>query len=368
MQQHGAPEARAFDARALDGAGRLDSSQPRDVPDPLWGLTPSERSALDPSLDRALHRASPQLRASVHRVLVGGKRLRPSLTIAAAGQRGRSPVSPAVLSAAAAVELMHCATLIHDDLIDDAQSRHGAPTINARDGLTQAVLGGDLLIAASIGLAARAGADAAALMADTLTALCVGQSLEDTLRYCVTTGEADALAVARGKTGSLLGAAARLGAMVAGFDPVVVDALETFGSAFGTSLQLVDDVLDLASTDDLLGKPVLADFPAGTISLPAVIALAGSAELRELVRPGLSEAERARAAHLLRASGGIEYTVREAAREADAAESALSDVAGDDAALGALARWPRLYLDAQLQTKTEPCLAQLTALDAVRAG
>ncbi len=340
------------------------------VPGPIqhWGLTASERPALDAVLDRALQWASPRLRGSLREVLVGGKRLRPSLTIAAAGQRGRSPMAPALLSAAAAVELMHCATLVHDDLIDGSQSRHGAPTIYARDGLSQAVLGGDLLIASSFGLAARTGAEAAALLAETLTQLCGGQSLEDSLRYCTTMGEADALAVARGKTGSLMGAAARLGAMVAGFDPVVVDALETFGTAFGTSLQLVDDVLDLASTDELLGKPVLADFPAGTISLPAVLALNASAELRDLVRPGLSVAEQARAAELIRAGGGVEYTVREAARQADAAQSALEDVAGDDAALAALARWPRLYVDAQLLSKTAPHWSALTVLDAVRSG
>lgn len=341
--------------------------------DPQWGLTPTERSALDPVLDSALHGTPAPLATSVRRVLVGGKRLRASLTIAAAGQRGRSPLPPAVLSAAAAVELMHCATLVHDDVIDDAPSRHGQPTINARDGVSQAILGGDLLIAVSLRLASAAGAEAAALMAETLGRLCVGQSLEGTLRFRAAAGEADVLAVARAKTGSLLGAAARLGAMVAGFDAITVEALDTFGTAFGTSLQLIDDVLDLASTDALLGKPVLADFPAGTVSLPAVVALSGSAELRGLLRAGLTPAEQDRAAHLLRESGGVEYSVRQAAREADAAESALLEVAERQAgrnaeALTALARWPRLYLDTQIRNRTDPRFAELTALDAVSAG
>lgn len=332
---------------------------------PVWGMTPAERSALDPVLELALHRCAPDLASSVQPVLAGGKRLRPSLTIAAAGQRGRERYSAEVLAAAAAIELLHCATLVHDDVMDDAKSRHGQPTINAGQGMTRAILSGDLLIAASVGLAAQVGAPAVGLIARTLSELCVGQSLENGLRFDAATSEADALAVARGKTGSLLGAACRLGAMVAGYDPELEHALEIFGLAFGTSLQLLDDVLDLTSTVELLGKPVLADFAAGTLSLPIVVALAGSQELTTLVRPDLSTAEQARAAQLLRESGGIEYTVRHAAHQADEARSTLIDVAGDDEALIGLARWPRLYLDSQLRAKSDPRHFEPTALDAV---
>ena len=326
-----------------------------------WGLTAGERAALDPILLGSLDRWAPTLLGPVLRVLAGGKRLRPSLTIAAAGQRGGAVYSSDVLAGAAAVELLHCATLVHDDVMDDAQSRHGEPTINAGEGVAHAILCGDLLIAAAGTLAARAGPGAALLISETLARLCVGQAQEDGRRFDPTVGEADVLAAAAGKTGSLLAAASRLGGLLAGSGPVVLAALDAFGMAFGTSLQLLDDVLDLTSTAERLGKPVLADFFAGTMTLPVLVSVAGSAELRALRRPDLDPAQHERAVALLRDPQAIAYTVQRASHEAERAATALLDVAPPGSPLIDLARWPRLYLQAQLASKTDPAFLPLVA-------
>ena len=161
-----------------------------------------------------------------------------------------------MLAGATAVELLHWATLVHDDVIDGARSRHGQPTVNAREGVGQAIVTGDLLIGAAFELGCRVGTDTVRCLAQTLADLCVGQTREDSHRFDPGVDEDDVLAVASGKTGSLLAAAARIGGHCAAVDAPVLDALSEFGMAFGISLQLLDDVLDLVSSVELLGKPV----------------------------------------------------------------------------------------------------------------
>ena len=117
----------------------------------------------------------------------------------------------AALAAAASVELLHWATLVHDDVIDGSGSRHGQPSVNAGEGLGQAVVTGDLLIGAAFELGVEAGPQCVRLLAQTLTALCVGQAREEAHRFDATVSESDVLAVISGKTGSLLATAARLG-------------------------------------------------------------------------------------------------------------------------------------------------------------
>jgi heptaprenyl diphosphate synthase len=326
---------------------------------PSWGITAAERAAVDVVLVDVVGRRAPNLAGPTARIFGTGKRLRPSLAIAAAGQRGRVHIDRIVLAGAASVELLHWATLVHDDVIDGARSRHGQVTVNAREGLAQAVVTGDLLIATAFELGADVSPECVRLLAHTLSALCVGQAREDAHRYDAAIGVDDALAVAGGKTGSLLAAAGRIGAAAGGFDPATVDAAGEFGMAFGISLQLLDDILDVVSSPDRLGKPVLADFASGTITVPAVLAMRTQPELRELVRPGLGPAERDRAATLLRDPEALGDAMRQAIEHADHAGDVLASVGAADAGLTALARWPRAYLYDQVRTKVDPGLQPL---------
>ncbi len=318
---------------------------------PGWGITAAHRAAVDSALLDAVLRLAPTLAGPAARVSSGGKRLRPAVTIAAAGHH-TGTVPRNVLAGATAVELLHWATLVHDDVIDDARSRHGQPTVNAREGLGQAIVTGDLLIGAAFELGGRVGTATVQCLAQTLADLCVGQTREDSHRFDIGVNEDDVLAVASGKTGSLLAAAARIGGHCAAADAPVLDALSQFGLAFGISLQLLDDVLDLVSSAALLGKPVGSDFANGTITLPAVLSLRANPELQDLVRPGLTAAEADRALELLRNPEAVRHTLHQAWHHAERAGAILTAVADPD--LDRLAGWPVAYLNHQLATKVAP--------------
>jgi heptaprenyl diphosphate synthase len=286
---------------------------------------------VDAVLAGALDGVPSALRDPCRRVaLAGGKRLRAGLVLAAADGADRA------VAAAAAVELLHLATLVHDDLLDDAPMRRGVPTINAKEGTGTALLAGDLLIALAGRLAAGVGGWAGALLDEALIDLCAGQAQEADHRYRADVAPDAVLRTAALKTGTLLATACELGARLSGRrDP---EALRRYGLAFGTCLQLLDDLLDVLSDDETYGKPTGADFPAGVVTLPAVHGMAADPDLRALLRPGLSADERHRAGELLRTGPGVPATVAEIRRTTAAAAAAAPEFAA----------LPRQYVDRQL--------------------
>ena len=314
---------------------------------------PEDVGRVESELHRELAQLPGPLAAACRRIATaGGKRLRPKLvllTALAAGAPAKLPIQ--VVKAAAAVELLHIATLIHDDLIDEAVARRGVPTVNAREGRAAAVIAGDLLLGASGRLCGRISSAAAILLQQALVDLAAGQALEERQRYSSDVTAQTALAVAEAKTGTLLGAACQLGALLVGADKELQSKLVDFGRKFGTMLQLLDDLLDLLSSEPRCGKPVGVDFAAGTVTLPAAYALSASPELRGLLRPGLKPSERKRALALLRSESGIQSALRCAVDCAYSAESLLSGMAlaGAPATVRALAEWPSRYLRQQLQ-------------------
>ena len=249
----------------------------------------------------------------------GGKRLRPELLLRCAGLAGDAgpgglsadPVQrAATLGAAAAVELLHSATLLHDDLLDGSETRRGVAAVHRAEGLSTAVIAGDALIAQSWRHVARCDAADVEDLADALADMCAGEELEAGLSFDPTARPLDVVRVAQLKTGALLRAACRIGGRRAGLPEPQVRALGAFGSDFGVALQLVDDVLDVASEPALLGKPCGADFVAGTVTMPTVYALLDGppGELAGLLRPGLDPAGAGRARDLVLASGGAVRT------------------------------------------------------------
>jgi heptaprenyl diphosphate synthase len=239
-----------------------------------------------------------------HLVGAGGKRVRPTLTLcsAYAATQGR-PATDGAVTGAVAVELVHLGSLYHDDVIDEAETRRGVPSVNARWSNIVAILSGDYLLARASALAASLGADVARLLADTIGELCRGQVLELQHLFDVDRTEEGYASAIAGKTAALFASSCRIGGMVAGVDGHALDALTRYGHHVGMCFQIVDDVLDITATDDTLGKPTGQDLVEGVYTLPVIYALEHSASLRELLAQPL-DGERLSEARKLAASNG----------------------------------------------------------------
>lgn len=220
-------------------------------------------------------------------ITAGGKRLRPALVLLAGGLGGKARRED-LLNAAAAVELIHTATLIHDDIIDQSPLRRSQPTFHARWGTERAVLMGDYLYSTAFSLIARLkSAYVTQLMSDVCQQLCRGELLEVDARFRLDLSESEYLDIIRDKTASLIGACCESGSHLAGAPEEAVRQLREFGINFGLAFQIIDDCLDLTGDEEKLGKSVLADLDKGVLSLP-LIYLAGAltpGERRKLFAP-----------------------------------------------------------------------------------
>lgn len=263
-----------------------------------FGLTrerfvlPNERVALD-RLERGLERVETRLTDvlrftdpvadSVTRYLkeAGGKRVRPMLLLLAA-QLGDDE-SEAVIDAAAIVEITHLASLYHDDVMDEADTRRGVPSAHNVWGNSVAILAGDLLFSRAATLTAPLGREVAEVQASTFERLCLGQ-LNETLGPRGADPVEHYISVLADKTGSLIAAAAEIGVIVAGADERYRKPVREFGEAIGVAFQLIDDIIDLSANPET-GKPAGTDVRAGVATLPTLLLQhrddQGSARLRE---------------------------------------------------------------------------------------
>ncbi len=230
-------------------------------------------------------------------IAAGGKRLRPLLVLLAAGDERREPAADErLVRAAAAVELIHSASLVHDDVLDAAPLRRGAPTVVAEAGRTVATATGDLLFSRAFAELAGGGepGDVRAL-SDAASALAAGELLQREDAWNVRVPLERYLHRCALKTGSLFEAACRLGALAAGRAPAVVDALARFGDRVGLAFQLLDDVLDVAGPASRTGKARGTDLLDGTVTLPLILARErdpqlAALDLRALGGPAEAEA------------------------------------------------------------------------------
>ncbi|PLS76733.1 MAG: geranylgeranyl pyrophosphate synthase [Actinobacteria bacterium] len=260
-----------------------------------------------------------------HLIGAGGKRLRPALALASAAAGGVT-TSDGVLSGGVSVELVHLGSLYHDDVMDEAPSRRGVDSVNSRWGNLVAILAGDFLLAKASEIAASLGTEVAGLLAATIARLCEGQVAEIKSAFDVNRTEDAYLTSISGKTASLMAAACRIGGITAGLERRRIEALTTFGEAFGMVFQIRDDVLDIVGTDESLGKPAGHDLVEGTYSLPVVYALAdptAGPELRSLLGRPVDPPERDKARDIIRATDAI-VAARDRARQyADTAAIAV---------------------------------------------
>ena len=262
-----------------------------------------------------------------HLAVAGGKRFRPLLVLLAA-QFG-DPGAPGVVPAAVVVELTHLATLYHDDVMDEAPLRRGAPSANARWDNTVAILTGDFLFARASDLLADLGPQAVRIQARTFERLVTGQ-----IRESVGPAEGQDpldhyLSVVADKTGSLIATSGRFGAMLSGADDSAVDVLARFGERIGVAFQLADDLLDVESDVGASGKTPGTDLREGVATLPVFHVLRSTdpsdARLRDLLsRPLPDDAEHADALALLRSHPAMESARAEVHRWAADARSALA--------------------------------------------
>ncbi|MCA0331677.1 MAG: polyprenyl synthetase family protein [Actinobacteria bacterium] len=264
---------------------------------------------------------------SSHLVNAGGKRFRPLLALVAA-QYG-DPDAPGNIPGAVVAELTHLATLYHDDVMDEAPLRRGAPSANARWDNTVAILTGDFLFARAADIAADLGTDIVRLQARTFERLCTGQIRETVGPAEGEDAVAHHLDVLAGKTGSLIAAAGRMGAMTSGAPESVAVAIAAYGEKFGIAFQLSDDILDIASESEDSGKTPGTDLREGIRTLPVLLALRSTdpewARLRELVSgPLVDDDLHAEALGLIRLSPALAEAREEVVRWAESARAELA--------------------------------------------
>jgi len=270
-----------------------------------------------------------------HLIKAGGKRQRPAFAMASAltATPRAGAVSSEVMLGGVAVELVHLGSLYHDDVMDEATTRHFVESVNARWGNLQAILAGDYLLAKASEIAAGLGTEVAGLLAATIARLCEGQltELQDTFNAART--EERYVRSIEGKTAALFATACRIGGIVGGLRRDGIDALTTFGQAYGMAFQIVDDVLDVVATDEELGKPSGHDMVEGTYTLPVLRVLASDdrGELKQLLGSPLSDDDRIRARDLVRAHPtGVASSVVDARAHADRAVAALGPAASTE--------------------------------------
>ncbi|WP_082589447.1 polyprenyl synthetase family protein [Nostocoides sp. Soil756] len=280
--------------------------------------------------------------ASSHLTLAGGKRFRPLLTLLAA--EVGSGVNEQVVAAATGVELTHLASLYHDDVMDEADVRRGAPSANALYDNSTAILVGDLLFGTASDIVADLGPQAVKIQAQTFVRLCSGQIRDD--RPCPAGQDPVEyyLHVLEDKTGVLIATAARYGAMFGGCPPAVVEVLREYGERLGVAFQLSDDLIDIASEADETGKTPGTDLREGKRTLPVLFVLASQdpadARLQELLRGDLTQdGPLAEALALLRVHPAMERAREHAAAVASRAQAVLDPLPPSEAkdALRALA-------------------------------
>jgi len=265
---------------------------------------------------------------TTHLIYAGGKRLRPMLALASA-TGGARPASDEDLLGGVALELMHLASLYHDDVMDEAEVRRNVDSVNARYGNLIAIVAGDYLMARSATIAADLGANAAGLLARTLAWLTRGQVSEVRTAFSVDRTEGDYFEAVEGKTASLMSASCRMGALTARLDQRESAALSEYGRCFGMVYQLRDDILDVVATNNQLGKPAGQDLAEGIYNLPTLFALRDpnlGDELSALLGAVLNDDDRERARKLVIATDGIAQTIAAAQSFLAIARDALEGV------------------------------------------
>jgi heptaprenyl diphosphate synthase len=247
--------------------------------------------------------------AAAYLLAAGGKRFRPMLVLLA-GYFG-DPKDARLVPGAGAIELTHVATLYHDDVIDEAESRHGVPSVNARWSNSVAIVSGDYLFARAAEIASDLGTEVTRLLARTIATVSNGQIREVSTAGTLDQSEDAYMETIRRKTASLIATSCRLGGMLSDAPSEQVEVLDRFGEAVGLGFQLSDDIMDVTASERELGKEPGVDMKEGVYTLPVLYAMAHGSEREELVellRPGPPDGHRLhRALAIVRSDGSLTH-------------------------------------------------------------
>jgi len=259
-------------------------------PNEVYELVSPELAQVEDEL-RGYTRSDIRLISQIGEYLLnaGGKRLRPALLLLTAKMLG--PVSPSVIRLAAVVEFIHNATLVHDDIIDAADTRRGRPSANSHWGNSMTVLAGDWLYMQSFAVAlGEKNLDVLNTLIEITQKMVEGELLQLTLLGNPDTTEEQLLDIVERKTAYLFSGCTKLPAIAVGMNHGSAERLADVGKNLGMAFQLIDDLLDLTSTKDILGKPVASDLKEGKMTLPILFAVRrGNAEDMIKIKTVLNE-------------------------------------------------------------------------------
>jgi octaprenyl-diphosphate synthase len=291
-------------------------------PQEIYGLVSPDLERVEAELGSyARSSIEPVARIARHLLEAGGKRVRPALLLLTARMVGG--VSPASIRLGAVVELIHNATLVHDDVIDASDTRRGRRTANARWGNPMTVLAGDWLYMQSFAVAlGERNFEVLGTLIEITQKMVEGELIQLTLIGQSDVTEAQLLDIADRKTASLFSGCMRLPAIVAGRPADEIETCAAIGRSLGMAFQLVDDLLDLTSTREVLGKPAASDLREGKVTLPVCYALAdGSPEARDRIErvledPAMDPVPASEIVDAVRSADGVDRTRQVAARYA----------------------------------------------------
>ncbi|HUW63267.1 MAG TPA: polyprenyl synthetase family protein [Spirochaetia bacterium] len=301
----------------------------------LFACVREDLEAVERELERVVRLPDPSLtETSRHLLTAGGKRMRPAFCLLAA--RFTPCALERVVPLAASLELIHMASLVHDDVVDEALIRRGQPTVRARWGNRISTHMGDYLFAQSLVLISTYGEPLVQrVLADTSVKMCQGEIHQIAGAFDVDQDLKDYLGRINRKTALLIAASCQLGGVVSGAPPQVWRRLLCFGRYLGMAFQVVDDILDFVADQNELGKPVGSDLAQGILTLPAIRALDHSPareRLRTLLQRRLAgEGDLQEAVDLILVCGAIEYSFAIAARYVAKAKEHLALLPGCEA-------------------------------------
>ena len=299
----------------------------------IFDVIQADLEAFEPALAASIVSETPLITdVGEHLVSSGGKRLRPALFLLAA--RGGAAFDRArAMPIAVALELIHTASLVHDDVIDEADTRRGAETTNAKWGNQVAILSGDYLFARAFKLVAEEGYDSSVYvkLAQLVCTLSEGEILQDHTVYQVPASEHAYYERIRKKTADFLEICCELGGAIGGMSAEDTQGMALYGHAIGMAFQITDDLLDYRQTSEHIGKPAGRDLAQGFVTLPVIRALEvldaeRRTELTSLItNPKMTDDEIARALEIVRMTDGLDYAQEQADAYLARAEAALPE-------------------------------------------
>ncbi len=278
----------------------------------MYSFLNSDINAIEKKLEETIQADSALLkRASLHTLQAGGKRIRPVFVLLA-GKFGRYDIQE-MKNVAVALELIHMASLVHDDVIDDADLRRGKPTVKAKWDNRTAMYTGDFIFALALELMAEINKPLAhKILANTMVEVTIGEIQQIKDKYRFDQNLRDYLRRIKRKTALLISASCQLGAIAADVEESIHKKLYLFGYYVGMAFQITDDILDFTSSEEDLGKPAGSDLLQGNITAPVLYAMEDVAiriEIEKKVHENMDPSEIQSIIMLIKKSGAIEKSI-----------------------------------------------------------